>query len=428
MSTEEGDWSRRSPEEGDWSWRSLKEGDWWWRLPEEGVKTTSHLFFTCEMAQQVSHLINLWWDVPDMEIDSYDSWKIWVGNIRLTSKTKMMFEGVYHVSWWLLWWYRNQKIFEAKTPNKALLFDDMALPRFKHNHSAFWSMFEKRKNFPGNNFNDWFARLKLVLRVEKKMHVIEQPLPPAPEAGVEPNIVAQWTALYDAHTEIACLMLGSMTPELHRQFELHYPYDMVQELRSMLAWTIVLKMKRYGGANLERLGYMLPKDILISNNGVLYFIAVSHNGIYEIDMHDLVPNVNFIYNVCNKKSHSINFGLHLSIALVLATINKKVFNSCNKDGLMFKSTVWGCEAFVKKDTPDKLQQRSVKCIFIGYPKETMGYYFYFLPENKIVVARYAEFFEKLLISQEISGRGVRFLKKEIQEATKIERYNTSEYH
>ncbi|GKC97906.1 hypothetical protein Tco_1168181, partial [Tanacetum coccineum] len=72
-----------------------------------------------------------------------------------------------------------------------------------------------------HNFNDWFAQLKLVLRVEKKMHVIEQPLPPAPEAGAEPNIVAQWTALYDAHTE------------LHRQFELHYPYDMIQELRSM---------------------------------------------------------------------------------------------------------------------------------------------------------------------------------------------------
>ncbi|GJW58961.1 retrotransposon protein, putative, ty1-copia subclass [Tanacetum coccineum] len=49
--------------------------------------------------------------------------------------------------------------------------------------------------------------------------------------------------------------------------------------------------------------------------------------------------------------------------------------------------VWGCEALVKQDTPDKLQQRSVKCIFIGYPKETMGYYFYFPGENKIVVAR-----------------------------------------
>nr|GEZ61195.1 retrovirus-related Pol polyprotein from transposon TNT 1-94 [Tanacetum cinerariifolium] len=37
--------------------------------------------------------------------------------------------------------------------------------------------------------------------------------------------------------------------------------------------------------------------------------------------------------------------------------------------------VWGCEALVKWDTPEKLQQSSVKCIFIGYPKETMGYYF-----------------------------------------------------
>ncbi|GJV00537.1 retrotransposon protein, putative, ty1-copia subclass [Tanacetum coccineum] len=66
--------------------------------------------------------------------------------------------------------------------------------------------------------------------------------------------------------------------------------------------------------------------------------------------------------------------------------------------------VWGCEALVKRDTPDKLQQRSVKCIFIGYPKETMGYYFFFPPKNKIVVARYAEFFGKNLITQEVSGR------------------------
>ncbi|GJU72670.1 hypothetical protein Tco_1264075 [Tanacetum coccineum] len=68
--------------------------------------------------------------------------------------------------------------------------------------------------------------------------------------------------------------------------------------------------------------------------------------------------------------------------------------------------VWGCEALMKRDTPDKLQQRSVKCIFIGYPKETMGYYFYFLPKNKIVVAMYAEFFKKNLITQEVSGRAM----------------------
>ncbi|GJY07048.1 retrotransposon protein, putative, ty1-copia subclass, partial [Tanacetum coccineum] len=73
----------------------------------------------------------------------------------------------------------------------------------------------------------------------------------------------------------------------------------------------------------------------------------------------------------------------------------------------------GYEALVKRDTADKLQQRSVKCIFIGYPKETMGYYFYFPPENKIVVARYAEFFEQTLITQEVNGRAIDL--KEIQD-------------
>ncbi|GKC22314.1 retrotransposon protein, putative, ty1-copia subclass [Tanacetum coccineum] len=65
--------------------------------------------------------------------------------------------------------------------------------------------------------------------------------------------------------------------------------------------------------------------------------------------------------------------------------------------------VWGCEALVKRDASDKLDPRSIKYIFIGYPKETMGYYFYYPPENKIFVARNAEFFEDNLIVQEVSG-------------------------
>ncbi|GKB63810.1 retrotransposon protein, putative, ty1-copia subclass [Tanacetum coccineum] len=68
--------------------------------------------------------------------------------------------------------------------------------------------------------------------------------------------------------------------------------------------------------------------------------------------------------------------------------------------------VWGCEALVKRDTltkPDKLEPRSIKCIFIGYPKEKMGYSFYYPPENKVLVARNAEFLENSLINQEASG-------------------------
>ncbi|GKF82331.1 retrotransposon protein, putative, ty1-copia subclass, partial [Tanacetum coccineum] len=68
--------------------------------------------------------------------------------------------------------------------------------------------------------------------------------------------------------------------------------------------------------------------------------------------------------------------------------------------------VWGCEALVKRDTftkPDKLEPRSIKCIFIGYPKETMGYSFYYPYENKVLVAWNAEFLENSLINQEASG-------------------------
>ncbi|GJR53478.1 retrotransposon protein, putative, ty1-copia subclass [Tanacetum coccineum] len=79
---------------------------------------------------------------------------------------------------------------------------------------------------------------------------------------------------------------------------------------------------------------------------------------------------------------------------------------------------------MKQDTLDNLQQRSVKCIFIGYPKETMGYYFYFPPENKIVVARYVDFLEKNILSQEISGRAEEL--EEIQDKNASPSENTSE--
>ncbi|GJS23016.1 retrotransposon protein, putative, ty1-copia subclass [Tanacetum coccineum] len=67
--------------------------------------------------------------------------------------------------------------------------------------------------------------------------------------------------------------------------------------------------------------------------------------------------------------------------------------------------VWGCEALVKRDTltkPDKLEPGSIKCIFVRYPKETIGYSFYYPPENKVLVAQNAEFLENSLITQEAS--------------------------
>ncbi|GJY42316.1 retrotransposon protein, putative, ty1-copia subclass, partial [Tanacetum coccineum] len=47
--------------------------------------------------------------------------------------------------------------------------------------------------------------------------------------------------------------------------------------------------------------------ILVFKNDILYFNDIPRNGIYKIDMHNLVPNVNSIYNVSNKRAkHNLN--------------------------------------------------------------------------------------------------------------------------
>ncbi|GJX55764.1 hypothetical protein Tco_0484102 [Tanacetum coccineum] len=79
------------------------------------VRHTSFVFFTCDMATSVRRLINRWWEVPDMEIDSYATWKGWIVNIRMASKTKLMFEGVYYVKCGgCLWCNRNKKILKER--------------------------------------------------------------------------------------------------------------------------------------------------------------------------------------------------------------------------------------------------------------------------------------------------------------------------
>ena len=68
--------------------------------------------------------------------------------------------------------------------------------------------------------------------------------------------------------------------------------------------------------------------------------------------------------------------------------------------------VWGCDDYVKKLQPDKLEPKSEKCVFIGYHKETIGYTFYHRPEGKIFVAKNGSFLEKEFLSKEVSGRKV----------------------
>ena len=66
--------------------------------------------------------------------------------------------------------------------------------------------------------------------------------------------------------------------------------------------------------------------------------------------------------------------------------------------------IWGCDTYVKRLQPDKLKPKSEKCVFIGYPKETIGYTFYHRSEGKIFVAKNGTFLEKGFLSKEVTGR------------------------
>ncbi|GKA38976.1 retrotransposon protein, putative, ty1-copia subclass [Tanacetum coccineum] len=134
-----------------------------------------------------------------------------------------------------------------------------------------------------------------------------------------------------------------------------------------------------------------------------------HNGVSERRNRTLLDMVRSMMNLTTLPLSFWDYALEFATRILIMVPTKKVDKTLYKlwygkvPNLSYLKD-WGYEALVKRDTPDKLQQRSVKCIFIGYPKETMGYYFYVPPENKIDIARYAEFFEKNLITQEVSGR------------------------
>ena len=77
--------------------------------------------------------------------------------------------------------------------------------------------------------------------------------------------------------------------------------------------------------------------------------------------------------------------------------------------------VWGCPAYVKCLDADKLGPKFDRCLFVGYPKETKGYFFYLENEQKVFVALRAIFLEK-----EFLGEGTIASKIELDEVQPIE--------
>ena len=55
---------------------------------------------------------------------------------------------------------------------------------------------------------------------------------------------------------------------------------------------------------------------------------------------------------------------------------------------------WGCPTYVKRQMANKLEDRYIIAHFIGYPKESMGYCFYFPEDYNVIVSRNTIFLKK----------------------------------
>ena len=66
-----------------------------------------------------------WWELDDPDIVSYDEWQSWLKSIQMTNGLKEILEGVCYVMWWILWRFRNQRVFGIHQPRRDLIFEDI---------------------------------------------------------------------------------------------------------------------------------------------------------------------------------------------------------------------------------------------------------------------------------------------------------------
>ena len=78
--------------------------------------------------------------------------------------------------------------------------------------------------------------------------------------------------------------------------------------------------------------------------------------------------------------------------------------------------IWGCQAYIKKLKTDKLDVKSIKERFVGYPKESLGYCFYLPTEQVVVVSRDVVFLKKEFLKESGKGRTIMLDEESSKEA------------
>nr|GEX85212.1 retrotransposon protein, putative, Ty1-copia subclass [Tanacetum cinerariifolium] len=196
----------------------------------------------------------------------------------------------------------------------------------------------------------------------------------------------------------------------------------------------VLKMKGYIN-NLEHLGH--PVTLGLGVSLILIGLRKEYDGVVQnYNMHSMGKTVNELHAMLKLHEQTLPKNNAPALHAILAGKVQKV-NKHKKSQTQMAARGQNHrkgknkQAYAPKPKIPPLPKREYPakdsiCHECGYPKETMGYSFYHPPDNKVLVARNAEFLENSLINQEASG----FLKdlEIIQEEDKHPSIDTSLNH
>ncbi|GJU39114.1 retrotransposon protein, putative, ty1-copia subclass [Tanacetum coccineum] len=289
----------------------------------------------------------------------------------------------------------------------------------------------------GPNLTNWYRNLRIVLMSENKLAHLEQPL-----IHLHVPIASQvardaYDALFDAQSEVACLMLGTRKPFPHQverdkdllgliHLDVCGPFRTMSKEGASYFITFNDDFSYYGYVYLMKHTHKVFETIKVFQNEVenqlgkkikairsdrggeyLRHDFVNHMKSYGI-VSQLTPPYTPQHNEVSGRIPFWGYALESAARILNMVPTKKIDRTLyeiwnGKAPKLSYLKVWGCEAHVKRYTPDKLDSSSIKCIFIRYPKETMGYYFYNLLENKIYVGQNVEFFENNITLEEASG-------------------------
>ena len=94
------------------------------------------------------------------------------------------------------------------------------------------SVLEKDK-LNGSNFIDWSRNLRIVLKQEKKLEVLERPLPNEQARKATTAQRELFEKKKNDSNYMTCLMLATMSPELQKQFVDMEAYEIMTHLKEM---------------------------------------------------------------------------------------------------------------------------------------------------------------------------------------------------